>query len=83
MLVSETPSATQGDQMHQLIQVQRLGLLLGGHTCVVYERASGTDSAKSWTCNVCGSTRPVSNANAESEWYFQMLMRRTAEREAA
>lgn len=83
MLVSETPSATQGDQMHQLVHAQRLGLLLGGHNCHVYERASGTDRAKRWTCNACGSTRTVSNANAESEWYFQMLMRRTAEREAA
>ncbi len=59
MLVTATPPETRDEQMHQLVQAQRLGLLLGGHNCHVYERAVGSDNNPQFRCAICHSARPV------------------------
>lgn len=79
MLVNATPPETRDEQ--QLRQVQRFALLLGGHTCAVYERESGTSAKPTFTCNVCASTRAARLGPDIEQWHF-MRARRGAELKA-
>ena len=76
MLVSETPSATQGDQMHQLIQAQRLAAILRGHQCVIAQLASGSETYMTFRCAICGSEEPISSALKIEQWLFQRARQR-------